>query len=184
MKNKEKTNTVFIARSLDGYIADREGGLDWLQIIPNPGQVSMGYEALMARVDALVMGRHTFETVLGFGMEWPYPLPVYVLSSSLETVPPELEGRVHLLQGPIPDVLKVIHGQGHFRLYIDGGTCIRAFLQEDLIDELIITTIPVLLGGGSPLFTELPKPLEFQHQRSELYLGQIVQDHYQRIVEH
>lgn len=176
----EKTNTVFIARSLDGYIADREGSLEWLQMIPNPDQTSMGYEDLISRVDALVMGRLTFETVLGFDMDWPYQLPVYVLTTSLEQVPPELEGRVHLLKGPIPEVLKVIHGRGHYRLYIDGGACIRAFLEADLIDEMILTTLPVLLGGGSPLFTTLPGKLEFEHLRSELFLKHIVQDHYRR----
>lgn len=78
----QNQNSVFIATSLDGYIADENGSLDWLQSIPNPNNETMGYEDFIQRMDALVMGRKTFETVLGFGIDWPYSIPVFVLSTT------------------------------------------------------------------------------------------------------
>ncbi len=173
-------NTVFIATSLDGYIADKEGGIDWLHAIPNPDQIDMGYNELIARVDALVMGRTTFETVCGFDMDWPYTLPVYVLSRSLKEIPEKYAERVFLVKGTLTEVLDEIHANGHHRLYIDGGATIQSFLKEDLIDELIISTIPVLLGGGSPLFGELDHKMDFEHVESRRYLDAIVQNHYRR----
>ena len=173
-------NKVFIARSLDGYIADREGGLDWLYAVPNPEQVDLGYESFIKGVDAIVMGRNTFETVCSFDMEWPYNKPVFVLSSSLKSVPEKLKTKVDLLRGSPREVLQQIHLKGYIRLYIDGGKTVQHFLQEDLIDEMVITTIPILLGAGIPLFGELPVAMEFKHAWSRLYLDALVQDCYKR----
>ncbi|MCB0638776.1 MAG: dihydrofolate reductase [Lewinella sp.] len=176
----DKQNSVFIATSLDGYIADRHGGLDWLHAIPNPEQDDAGYGAFMEGIDALLMGRKTFDTVLGFGIDWPYAKPVFVLSNSLTELPAGLPANVHLIKGDLRDVLARIHAQGYGRLYIDGGGTIQHFLREDLIDELIITTIPVLLGGGTPLFGALPAALDFELRNSQVFLGQMVQKHYRR----
>lgn len=173
-------NKVFIARSLDGYIADRDGGLDWLYLVPNPDQLDLGYESFIQGVDAIVMGRNTFETVCSFEMEWPYNKPVYVLSSSLKSIPEKLKAKVEVLRGTPREVLEEIHLKGYHRLYIDGGRTIQDFLKEDLIDELIITTIPILLGGGPALFGELPRAMEFDHAWSRLYLDALVQDCYKR----
>lgn len=173
-------NTVFIATSLDGYIADKEGGIDWLHAIPNPDQIDMGYNELIARVDALVMGRTTFETVCGFDIDWPYTIPVYVLSRSLREIPEKYASHAFLVKGTLKEVLGQIHANGHHRLYIDGGATIQSFLKEDLIDELIISTIPVLLGGGSPLFGELDQKMDFQHVESRKFLDAIVQNYYRR----
>jgi len=177
MKNN---NVVFIGASLDGFIADKDGGLDWLQSIPNPENSAMGYHAFMEGVDALIMGRKTFEMVCSFEGDWPYTKQVFVLSSTLNKIPEALEGKVSLLQGSLAVVLEIIHKKGYHTLYIDGGSTIQQFLREDLIDELIITTIPVLLGGGVPLFSDLPKELMFEHVKSSLFLGEIVQNHYRR----
>ena len=174
------TNSVYIGTSLDGYIADQKGGLDWLESVPNPDGSDMGYYAFLERMDALLMGRTTYETVLNFGIEWPYTKPVYVLSNTLEKVPEQLVGKVWLVKGELADVLRGIHDRGHTRLYIDGGRTIQSFLREDLIDELILTTIPVLLGGGFPLFGELARPLMWELVESKVYLNQIVQRHYRR----
>ena len=173
-------NIVFIARSLDGYIADKNGGLDWLNAIPNPDHLDMGYENFIKGVDAIVMGRITFETVCSFDMDWPYNKPVFVLSKTMDMVPEKYQGKAEIVKGSLPEVLEHIHTKGYSRLYIDGGNTIQSFLKEDLIDELIITTIPILLGGGSPLFNELPKELEFEHVESHLYLDALVQDCYRR----
>ncbi|MEM9327843.1 MAG: dihydrofolate reductase family protein [Bacteroidota bacterium] len=173
-------NSVFIAMSLDGFIADKDGKIDWLHSIPNPDNDDMGYNEFMGRTDAIVMGRKTFETVLGFGIEWPYSRPVFVLSRSMKAVPHELQDHVELVSGPLPEVITWIHTKGHRHLYIDGGRTIQSFLQEDLIDELVVSTIPIVLGGGSPLFGALGHPLSFELVDSKTYLNAIVQRRYRR----
>lgn len=175
MKNK-----VFIATSLDGYIADKDGGIDWLHSIPNPDQNDMGYVSFMNGIDALVMGRITFQTVCGFDVDWPYQKPVFVLSNTLTSVPDEYKDKVEVVNGALNEVLHTIHSKGYTNLYIDGGTTIQHFLQADLIDEMTITIIPCLLGGGVPLFSELSERLEFTCVQSKIYLDQIVQNVFKR----
>jgi len=176
----ERRNIVYIAKSLDGYIADKDGGLDWLHSIPNPEQSDMGYNKFTEGIDALIMGRTTFETVCSFDCDWPYKKPVFVLSTTLTDIPKGYEGKVEVLNGSLTEIVGLANNKGYNRLYIDGGRTIQNFLKEDLIDELIITTIPVLLGGGFPLFSDLPKKLEFKHVESKVYLNEIVQNHYSR----
>ncbi|MBC8767805.1 dihydrofolate reductase [Arenibacter sp. BSSL-BM3] len=178
----EKRNLVFIATSLDGYIADRNGGLDWLTSVPNPELSDMGYKNFVAQVDALVMGRNTFETVCGFDGDWPYNQPVFVLSSTLKTIPEKYRDKAELVKGSLNEILKQIHDKGYHNLYIDGGVTIQNFLKEDLIDEMTITTIPIVLGGGTALFLQLSKELEFSLVESKVLLNQIVQNHYLRKV--
>ena len=177
----KKQNIVFIARSLDGFIAGKNGELDWLNAIENPDNIDMGFTNLMNEIDAIVMGKTTFETVCNFGGDWPYSKHVFVLSNSLKTVPKKLQDKVSLLKGSPQEVLNFIHEKGHFKLYIDGGRTIQNFLKEDLIDQMRITTIPILIGGGFPLFGNLPKTLRFDHIESKVFLDQIVQDSYVRV---
>lgn len=177
----EKRNSVFIATSLDGFIADKSGGIGWLHATPNPDNIDMGYGEFTARIDALVMGRTTFETVCGFDMDWPYKKPVFVLSNTLREIPEKFKGKAQLVKGTLREILAQIHQKGFYRLYIDGGSTIQSFLKEDLIDDMVITVIPILLGGGSPLFGELPKPLEFECTGSKVYLDKIVQNHFRRL---
>jgi dihydrofolate reductase len=173
MKNK---NIVFIAKSLDGYIADKNGGLEWLHSIPNPDNIDMGYTDMINRIDAVLLGRITFEVICGFDIDWPYNKPVFVLSTTLKKVPVKLIGKVEFINGSIKEIVKTLNEKGFHKLYIDGGTTINSFLEEDLIDEMILTTIPILLGGGIPLFKDFSKPLEFEHIKSEVFLDAIVQD--------
>jgi len=172
---------VYIAASLDGYIADKAGSVDWLHSIPNPEGSDMGFGEFIARVDALVMGRNTFDMVLSFGIDWPYSKPVFVLSSTLTKVPAGYEDKVFLVKGPLDEVLATLSRQGYKDLYIDGGITIQNFLKADLIDEMIITTIPVLLGGGLPLFGDLVTPLNFKHVKCERLLDSLVKNHYLRV---
>ncbi len=177
MNNK---NSVFIATSLDGYIADKNGGINWLNSVPNPNNDDMGYIEFTSNIDALVMGRKTFETVMGFDVPWPYEKPVFVLSNSLNEIPNSHKDKAVLVKGTLTEVLEQIHSKGYKRLYIDGGTTINNFLKKDLIDEMIITTIPILLGGGSSLFGDLPSELNFELVESKVFLNQLVQNHYKR----
>lgn len=176
----EKKNKVFIATSLDGYIADQGGGIDWLHSIPNPDHVDMGYGQFIAEIDALVMGRTTFDTVCGFDMDWPYKKPVFVLSNSMTQIPEKYKDKAEIVSGPLNEILEKIHNKGHNYLYIDGGKTIQSFLKEDLIDEMTLTIIPYLLGGGIPLFTELPKTLKFTCTDTKIYLGKVVQNRFVR----
>ncbi|MBO6621534.1 MAG: dihydrofolate reductase [Balneola sp.] len=176
----EKKNKVFIATSLDGFIADKDQGIEWLNSFPEINEVDTGYEAFISKIDALVMGRTTFETVLNFGIEWPYKKPVFVLSNRLKKVPDELSGSVQLVRGTLDEILKQIHNQGHHNLYIDGGKTIQSFLKEELIDEMVITTIPILLGSGIPLFGELSKPLKFKCIETTLFFDKVVQNRFLR----
>lgn len=173
-------NSVFIATSIDGFIADKNGNIDFLNSIPNPDQQDMGFVEFTSKIDALVMGRTTFETVCGFGGIWPYQQHVYVLSNTLTEVPDDFKDKASVVNGPILQVVEKIHQNGHLRLYIDGGSTIQSFLKEDLIDELIISTIPIILGGGHPLFSELNTPLNFEFIETKTFLNQITQTKYQR----
>ncbi|HCG8578266.1 TPA: dihydrofolate reductase [Vibrio parahaemolyticus] len=166
-------NIVFIATSLDGYIADKQGKLDWLQPVPNPDNIDTGFVPLMERIDGLVMGRNTFDVVLSFGCDWPYSKPVFVLSNTMTEVPQGYEDKVFLVKGEL-------NTKGFNELYIDGGVTIQNFLKEDLIDEMVITRFPILLGGGAPLFGDLQQPLNFKVTKSEVVLGTLVQTTYVR----
>ncbi len=170
-------NYVYIAQSLDGYIAGPNGELDWLEGIDNPEQNDFGFSAFMNTVDALVMGKNTFEKVLSFGM-WPYEKPVFVASGSLSTLPSSLDGKAFLIKGNPKDMVTSLHEKGYANLHIDGGALIQSFLKEDLIDDLIVTTVPVLLGDGIPLFGCLPKQVNLKLLGSEILLSQLVKTHY------
>ena len=149
------SNIVYIGTSMDGYISAPDGSLDWLSYVPIPEGDDLGFSEFMERVDAVVMGRKTFETVLSFEMGWHYPKPGIVLSSTLKTVPEGFADHVQLASGTPSEIVQLAKKQGFENLYIDGGTTIQRFLREDLIDEMIITEIPILLGGGDRLFGEL-----------------------------
>lgn len=166
---------VFIATSIDGYIADKHGGIDWLHEIENPNQIDMGYQEFMNSIDALVMGRKSFETVIGFGIPWPYEKPVYVLSRSELSIPEELKNKVFPIKGDPLSIKAQLEEQKLHQLYIDGGQTIQSFLREDLIEEMTLTTIPVLLGEGTPLFGELKKRLNFKCVETKQFLGEVSQ---------
>ncbi len=172
-------NYVYIATSLDGFIATPDGGIEWLEDAPNPSGGDFGFSEFISRVDALLMGRNTFEKVLSFD-QWPYSIPVYVLSNTLKSVPDELKERVEIITGNLSVVLSKLSSKNHKDLYIDGGKLIRSFLQEDLIDELIITRFPKLLGKGIPLFEDLNESLEFKHVETEVIEDYLVKSRYRR----
>ena len=173
-------NIVYIATSIDGYIADKNGSVDWLHEIDNPTQDDMGFSQHMASVDALVMGRNTLDIVLSFGIEWPYDKPVFVLSRRFTCVPDGLEGKVFLLNTDVESAVTQLRKQGFKNLYIDGGNVIQQFLTADLIDEMVISTIPILLGDGIKLFSQLPVALTFDLVDVKSHLSAIVQSTYRR----
>jgi dihydrofolate reductase len=173
-------NIVFIATSLDGYIADKQGKLDWLYSIPNLDNADTGFSALVERVDALVMGRNTLDAVLSFNCDWPYKKPVFVLSNTMTKAPQGYEEKLFLVKGELKNIIAELNAKGFNDLYIDGGTTIQSFLNEDLIDQMIITRFPILLGGGIPLFSELNQPLSFKVTKNEVILETLVKTTYVR----
>jgi dihydrofolate reductase len=173
------TNFAYVATSLDGFIATPDDGLDWLSDVPNPDQSDFGFAEFMATIDAVVMGRRTFEKVLTFET-WPYTKPVCVLSRTLRRPPDSPAGAVTLARGAPRRIVADLARRGYENLYVDGGRTIQGFLREDLIDELIITRMPVVLGRGIPLFGPLEHVLRFEHRRTEVYHDALVKSFYRR----
>lgn len=174
------TNIVYIATSLDGYIADSEGKVEWLDSVPVPEDEGFGFSDFMSNIDAVVMGRVTFETLIGFGVGWHYGVPGIILSSTMISAPSEFSEYVTFASGSPQEIVDLAKGKGYSSLYIDGGDTVQRFLREDLIDELIITEIPVLLGDGVRLFGELDRRLDFDLVGTEVLADQIVKRHYCR----
>lgn len=172
---------VFIATSLDGYIADVNGGVTFLDTFPMPENTDMGYAVFTEKVDALLMGRKSFETVLGFDVAWPYTKPVFVWSQTMKEIPAELVGNAFLVQGNLNEVEDEIRAKGYEHLYLDGGQVIQSFLQADKIGSMTITTIPILLGEGTPLFGPLTNPLNFRCVQSTCFSTGIVQQVFERM---
>jgi dihydrofolate reductase len=166
--------SVFIATSLDGFIARANGDLDWL---PPGGGEEHGYDAFFASVDALVIGRKTYETVLSFDT-WPYGgKPVYVLSTG--TLAPAPRGAVvERMAGTPAEIVSQLAARGVRHAYVDGGITIQRFLQAGLIQRLVITRIPVLLGAGIPLFGALQHDIALRHVGTRQYASGLVQSEY------
>ena len=166
---------VFIAASVDGYIARLDGSLDWLP--EADPEEDYGYATFMATVDALVMGRKTYEVVRGFGGDWPYAgTPVVVLSHGQPILPESAEAEVLALSPA--DVLAVLGARGARRVYVDGGQTLQAFLRAGLVRELTVTRIPVLLGDGIPLFGSLPADVALTHVETQSFSSGLVQSRY------
>lgn len=176
------TTSVFIATSLDGFIARPDGCIDWLLQANTlmPAGEDCGIQAFMDSVDVLVMGRKSFEQALDFD-PWPYAgKPVVVLSHHGVEVPPALRDSVSVSAEAPADLLARLSAAGARKLYIDGGQTIQGFLRAGLIDELIITVIPVLLGAGRPLFGPLDADVALTHVETRAYPFGFVQSRYRR----
>ena len=167
--------SVFIGTSVDGFIARANGELDFL---PEGGGEDHGYDEFMASVDALVIGRKTFETVLSFD-EWPYgEKPVFVLSTRpLASVP--AGAVVEQLSGEPAEIVRQLEERGVQHVYVDGGITIQRFLQAGLIQRLIITRVPVIIGAGIPLFGAVDHDIALRHVATREYASGLVQSEYE-----
>jgi len=169
---------VYVGTSLDGFIARKDGDIDWLVKYQNK-EVHTSYHEFISRIDAMVIGRGTFEKVITFP-EWPYEKKVFVLSSSLKQIPETLNDKATLVAMKPAALLSYLSDKGFSNIYVDGGKVIQSFLKEDLIDELIITKVPELIGTGIPLFGYLDKDLRFEHLSTNIYSDGLVKSHYKR----
>jgi len=174
------SNKVYIAVSLDGFIADKDNTVDWLNSVPMTDELMSEFSDFMDSVDAVVMGRNTFEVVKGFGGEWPYNKKVFVVSNSMSSISSQYKDKVELIKGSPFEIVDFLNKNAYKNLYIDGGLTIQGFLKADLIDEMIITTIPIVLGGGKPLFGELPAPKKFNIISTKVISNIVVQNHYSK----
>ena len=166
--------SVFVGTSLDGFIARANGDLDFL---PAGGGEPHGYDEFMATVDALVIGRKTFETVLTFET-WPYgEKRVFVLSTRPLAAPP-LGAVVERMSGAPADIVSQLAARGIQHIYVDGGITIQRFLQAGLIQRLIITRVPVLIGAGIPLFGPVERDIILRHVGTRQYASGLVQSEY------
>jgi dihydrofolate reductase len=165
---------VFIGTSLDGFIARVNGAFDFL---PPGGGEPNGYEEFMATVDALVIGRKSFESILAFDT-WPYgEKPVFVLSTKpLGTAP--VGAIVERMSGTPAEIVSQLTARGIRHIYVDGGITIQRFLNAGLIQRLIITRVPVLIGTGIPLFGAVPGDIFLKHVGTRQYASGLVQSEY------
>ena len=175
-KTSSMTASVFIGTSVDGFIARSNGDLDFL---PPGGGEPHGYDEFIASVDALVIGRKTFETVLAFP-EWPYGNKlVVVLSQRSLDLSAVRGGNVELMAGPPAEIVARLAARGFQHLYVDGGVTIQQFLRAGLIQRLIITRVPVLIGNGVPLFGSLLHDIRLRHIKTQHYPSGLVKTEYE-----
>lgn len=168
--------SVYIATSLDGFIARKDGGLDWLPV-PVEGGEDYGYAEFMSAIDFIVMGRNTYEKVLSFG-GWHYDRKVIVLTSRELTLSPDLADKVESLHLSPRELVHELERRGAKGIYLDGGVTIQRFLREGLVDEMTITTIPILIGEGLPLFGALDADINLQLLATTSFSNGFVQNKY------
>lgn len=172
--------SVFIATSLDGFIAREEGDIDWLieaNQLAEQGE-DCGYKAFMSSIDMMVMGRLSYEKVLTFD-EWPYAdMPVTVLSSRSINIPEHLKSYVTQTSDAPKVILENLAKKDIQHIYIDGGLTIQSFLKAGLVDEITLTLIPILIGSGKRLFGELDNDLKLKLLSTSSYAGGFVQMRY------
>lgn len=170
------TVSVFVGASVDGFIARTNHDLDWL---PEGGGEPHGYEAFLASIDALVIGRKTFEKVLTF-QPWPYGRKrVVVLSHHPLDLSQVVGGVVEQMAGTPAEIVSRLAATGAINLYVDGGITIQDFLRAGLVQRIIITRVPVLIGAGIPLFGPLPHDVRLKHVDTRQFPSGLVQSEYQ-----
>jgi dihydrofolate reductase len=169
------TVSVFVGTSVDGFIARANGDLDFL---PPGGGEPHGYSEFIATVDAIVIGRKTFETVLAME-DWPYGNKRVVVLSSHPVDLSRTTGVVEQMGGPPAEIVSRLAASSAYHLYVDGGVTIQGFLRTGLVQRLIITRVPVLIGEGVPLFGTLPRDIRLRHIATHSYPSGLVQSEYE-----
>ncbi len=173
------TGHVFMAMSLDGFIARDDSGLDWLMKQRTDGE-DHGYTAFMASVDGLVMGSGTFRTVQTFAT-WPYEKPVIVLSNTMnqKDIPKDLRSKVTVNSLAPRELMLVLSELGWKRAYIDGGKITQSFLREGLIADMTVTVVPILIGQGKRMFGTLKADVDLRLLTTQSFASGLVTSEYQ-----
>ncbi|QCG95913.1 dihydrofolate reductase [Azospirillum sp. TSA2s] len=169
---------VFIATSLDGFIARNNGDIGWLLERDDPSE-DHGYDAFIDNIDVILMGRGTYESIQNI-RPWPYTRPVVVLSGSLkgQQVPEDMAEKVQFSDKSPKQAMAMLEAAGNRRVYVDGGLIIQSFLREGLITDMVITHVPVLLGQGRSLFGAIPSDIALIHEETRSFASGLVQSRY------
>jgi dihydrofolate reductase len=169
---------VYKGTSLDGFIGRTDGDFDCLIQLDDEKAIQ-AYKEFIKRVDTSVIGRGTFERILAFS-SWPYEKEAYILSTTLKQLPDTLKDKATFLQMKPRDLLSYLSGQGFPSIYVDGGNVIQGFLKGDLIDDLVISKVPVVIGNGILLIGFLAVDLRFDHIRTEVQTNGLARSYYKR----
>jgi len=185
--------SVFIAPSVDGYIATMDGGVQWLESVGTPlsekdkGSALMkhfnnAFPTFIQSVDCMIMGRKLMEVLSSFNLtpeQWPYvDTKIIVLSNTLKEAPENLKDKLEMYSGTIPDLMTRLENEGYKHAYIDGGTTITSFLDLELIDEMTLTQAPVLLGSGIPLFGKSSKQIQLEDAKATVFPNNFIEIKY------
>ncbi len=166
--------SVFVGVSVDGFIARSNGAIDWLPVDAE----DHGYDEFIASVDVIVIGRKTFETVLSFGT-WPYASKrVVVLSRRGVDLSSLRDANVEHMSGTPAEIVARLDATGARHAYVDGGITIQGFLYAGLVQRLVITRVPVLIGDGIPLFGALPHDVRLRHVATRDFPSGLIQSEY------
>jgi dihydrofolate reductase len=179
--------SVFIATSVDGMIARKDGSVEWLHTAGNShadmgNGADMGFAEYLSSVDCMIMGRKCMEVISNMNLspdQWPYGnLHIIVLSNTLKSVPVNMEGKVELYSGDITKLIAQLESEGFHHAYIDGGTTIQGFLKLKLINEITITRAPIILGEGIPLFGPIERDIKLTESKAGAFPNDFVQVKY------
>jgi len=164
---------LFIATSLDGYIARTDGSIDWLDNIPQVEGLDYGYGKFINTISELIMGRKTYEKIRSFGVEWPYPnqnCNVITSNNKLEIFSPN----TYLYPYNRNEINNLRSQSKHDIWVVGGGQLITKMMQDQLIDELTISLIPVLIGKGIPLIQEIKNDIHLSFSEHEVFSSGVI----------
>jgi len=179
--------TVYIATSADGYIATEDGGVEWLesagkQDVDMGEHGDMGFSDFMSSIDCMIMGRKSMEKISSFNLtpeQWPYGnMRIITLSHTVTQPPANLKGKVEMYAGDIPTLIAQLEKDGFKHAYVDGGTLITSFINLGLINEMILTQAPLLLGEGRPLFGKIDKQITLENAKATAFPNDFIQTQY------
>ncbi|RKF20323.1 dihydrofolate reductase [Alginatibacterium sediminis] len=179
--------SVYIAASLDGFIAKTDGSVDWLHTTGKPEadlgeHADMGFGDYMASIDCMIMGRKCMQSIAAMELtaeQWPYgDTRIIVLSNTLTSAPDSLKDKVEMYSGDLKDLITQLDKDGHKHAYVDGGNTIQAFINLQLIDEMTITQLPILIGEGIPLFAKTNQDIKLEHAQATAFANDFVQVKY------
>ncbi|MCQ6268627.1 dihydrofolate reductase family protein [Fictibacillus sp. WQ 8-8] len=175
---KERKVIVYIAASLDGFIAKKDDDISFLSMVEQPDE-DYGYREFVKTVDTVIMGRKTYDKVLTFGIDFPHKeRKCYVLSRSKK----DTDENVEFYNGNLNELIQTLKKEEGRNIFIDGGAgAIKELKEQNLIDEYVISIIPVLLGNGIRLFAETENESRLQFVESKTFNTGLVQLHYRTV---
>ena len=180
--------SVYIATSVDGFIARSDGSVDWLDIYANQeadmgDDADMGFNDFIESIDCIIMGRGSMEVLSSFNLsseKWPYrDARVIVLSKTLSDPPENLNDQVEMYSGDVPELVETLEHEGYQHAYVDGGKTIQSFLNLKLITDMSLTQIPVLLGEGISLFGKTNQDIRLKNPEAKVFPNGLVQMRYE-----